>query len=221
MPSTRTCTCTWSLAQRSLHCITTASVTSCSAPLPWLTAFTHCCLPTYPPLTGQWIDEARSKSAGSLRIHMYHGQSRCRDPMKLACDYDIVVTTYQTLGADCGSRGRGAGPADPKAPIDVKGSPVGSIRWYRIIMDEGHTVKNAAVRQSKVMFGVQSERRWLCTGTPINNAVADLYGQFCALQLAPADKKAFFDLHWKNLYAGGRPGSASTLAFILKSTLIR
>jgi hypothetical protein len=46
-------------------------------------------------LVGQWMEEAKSKLNGSLRMYQYHGQGRKRDPQKLATDYDLVVTTYQ------------------------------------------------------------------------------------------------------------------------------
>ena len=46
-------------------------------------------------LVGQWLEEARSKLDGSLRLYMYHGGSRIRDARRLATDYDLVVTTYQ------------------------------------------------------------------------------------------------------------------------------
>ena len=48
-------------------------------------------------LVGQWVKEAEDKSAGSLRIHKYHDQNRIRDPQRLATQFDLVVTTYQTL----------------------------------------------------------------------------------------------------------------------------
>ena len=46
-------------------------------------------------LVGQWLEEAKSKLDGSLRLYMYHGSSRIRDTGRLARDYDLVVTTYQ------------------------------------------------------------------------------------------------------------------------------
>jgi hypothetical protein len=33
-------------------------------------------------LVGQWMAEATSKAGGSLRMHMYHGQSRLKDPVR-------------------------------------------------------------------------------------------------------------------------------------------
>ena len=46
-------------------------------------------------LVGQWLDEAKSKLDGSLRLYMYHGPRRIKDAARLATDYDLVVTTYQ------------------------------------------------------------------------------------------------------------------------------
>ena len=46
-------------------------------------------------LVGQWLEEAKSKLAGSLRLYMYHGPRRIKDAARLATDCDNVVTTYQ------------------------------------------------------------------------------------------------------------------------------
>jgi hypothetical protein len=42
-------------------------------------------------LVGQWVAEAQAKLGGSLRIHMYHGQNRIRDPGRLATAFDLVT----------------------------------------------------------------------------------------------------------------------------------
>jgi len=47
---------------------------------------------------GQWLDEAKSKLDGSLRLYMYHGTDRIRDAAHLTTNYDLVVTTYQVWG---------------------------------------------------------------------------------------------------------------------------
>lgn len=51
-------------------------------------------------LVGQWLDEAKSKLDGSLRLYMYHGSGRNRDAGYLATNFDLVVTTYQVSPAN-------------------------------------------------------------------------------------------------------------------------
>lgn len=46
-------------------------------------------------LVGQWLEEAKSKLDGSLKLYMYHGSSRKRDANYLAANFDLVITTYQ------------------------------------------------------------------------------------------------------------------------------
>jgi SWI/SNF-related matrix-associated actin-dependent regulator of chromatin subfamily A3 len=73
-------------------------------------------------LVGQWVDEAKSKLAADsgLRIHMYHGTNRIRDPMRLAKDFDLVVTTYATMASDFGGKKGNNGEGFP---------PLGDIEW--------------------------------------------------------------------------------------------
>lgn len=51
---------------------------------------------------------------------------RIRDKKQLA-DFDIVVTTYATLSSDFGGK-RNQNRSD---------SPLGGIKWHRIVFDEG------------------------------------------------------------------------------------
>ena len=57
---------------------------------------------------------------------------------------------------------------------------------------------------------LSSERKWLCTGTPINNAVDDLLGQLASVHIMPLGKKTYFDSYIKVSHATARaaaPGS--------------
>ncbi|KAI7843193.1 hypothetical protein COHA_003176 [Chlorella ohadii] len=165
-------------------------------------------------LVGQWIAEAQAKLNGSLRMHMYHGQNRIRDPNRLATDFDLVVTTYATLGADYGGKRNGGTRANFP--------PLGAIEWHRVVLDEAHTVKNAAVGHSKACMALVSQRRWMCTGTPINTDVADLFGQFCVLGLAPFNNKTFFDAHVKHAYGSSAyAGGCPALMVTLGATMVR
>ena len=52
-------------------------------------------------LVGQWVSEAKSKltNNAALKIYEYYGSNRIRDSKKLA-EYDLVVTTFETLASD-------------------------------------------------------------------------------------------------------------------------
>ena len=121
-------------------------------------------------LVGQWIDEAKSKltEAAGLRILMYHGQTREKNPRKIADNYDLIVTTYQTLAAD-----------------RSRDNPLSKIEYYRLVCDESHMTKSYNSIQSVAASEICAVRRWACTGTPLATNSVDLFGQFAMLGCTP------------------------------------
>lgn len=73
-------------------------------------------------------------------------------------NYDIVVTSYGTLA----SENTGYGPLFQTA-------------WRRVILDEGHVIRNARTRTALAACDLKAEIRWVITGTPIVNNIKDLY----------------------------------------------
>lgn len=39
-----------------------------------------------------------------------------------------------------------------------------SIRWLRVILDEGHAIRNPNAQQTKAVLDLEAERRWVLTG---------------------------------------------------------
>ena len=160
-------------------------------------------------LVGQWIDEARSKldGAGGLRIHMYHGQKRIKDAARLANDFDLVVTTYQTIASDRGKFGLN--------------HPTARIEWYRVVLDEAHMAKSATTAQSRACHELRAARRWACTGTPMGSDVTDLQGQLKFLGAYPAQTRNLFDAWFKNPLSrtGAAMGRSPTLAVELMASI--
>lgn len=37
----------------------------------------------------------------------------------------------------------------------------------RVVLDEGHSIKNQATRQARAALKLKTERRWVVTGTPL------------------------------------------------------
>jgi superfamily II DNA or RNA helicase len=45
--------------------------------------------------------------------------------------------------------------------------PLHSIHWYRVVLDEAHTIKAFRSNASQAVFQLTADRRWCLTGTPI------------------------------------------------------
>ena len=42
-----------------------------------------------------------------------------------------------------------------------------NIQWKRVIIDEGHQIRNPATKAAVAVSALTAERRWVLTGTPI------------------------------------------------------
>lgn len=49
----------------------------------------------------------------------------------------------------------------------MEDGPLHSIHWFRIVLDEAHTIKAFRINTSKAVFMLTADRRWCLTGTPI------------------------------------------------------
>ncbi|CAM9715351.1 unnamed protein product, partial [Ectocarpus sp. 12 AP-2014] len=112
-------------------------------------------------LVGQWVEEAKRLCGGALSIYPYHGGNRRKDPAFLA-KFDIVVTTYGVVQYDA-SRNSGF-------------PPLRRIRWWRVVLDESHTIATAKHATNEVR-DIVSNRRWCMTGTPYISRFSDVNGQ--------------------------------------------
>ena len=70
-------------------------------------------------------------------------------------DAKVVVTAYSTF-------------QKPKI------GHIGSIKWSRIVLDEGHTIRNNKTRVYKQLSQLSSDIKWILTGTPIQNSIKEL-----------------------------------------------
>ncbi|WPH00748.1 Hypothetical protein R9X50_00357800 [Acrodontium crateriforme] len=166
-------------------------------------------------LIKQWEDEIKTKVTKShaLRVLVHHGPSRTKLGAELK-KYDVVITTYQTLTSEhAGSN-----------MTSATGARVGcfGVYWYRVILDEAHSIKNRNAKSTLACCALNSWYRWCLTGTPMQNNLDELQSLIKFLRIKP-----YCDIgEWKsaitNPMKNGRGGLAMRrLQFFLKAFMKR
>ncbi|KVI00959.1 hypothetical protein Ccrd_020771 [Cynara cardunculus var. scolymus] len=63
--------------------------------------------------------------------------------------------------------------------------PLAKVRWFRVVLDEAQSIKNHKTQVARACWGLRAKRRWCLSGTPIQNAIDDLYSYFRFLRYDP------------------------------------
>uniref|UniRef100_A0A8C1RPY4 Helicase-like transcription factor n=1 Tax=Cyprinus carpio TaxID=7962 RepID=A0A8C1RPY4_CYPCA len=155
-----------------------------------------------------WLDqfEQHIQADVTLKVYLYYGAERIRS-VNLLSEQDVVLTTYNVLSSDYGNKGN---------------SPLHKVSWLRVVLDEGHVIRNPNALQSKAVLELQSERRWILSGTPIQNSLKDLYMLLSFLKLKPFDLKGWWNrIIQRPVTMGDRVGLKNLQALVKGITLRR
>ncbi|KAF4991396.1 hypothetical protein FGRMN_7855 [Fusarium graminum] len=145
-------------------------------------------------LIRQWEHEIKERveTSHSLKVCVHHGPNRTKRFKDLAA-YDVVITTYQILVSEHGN--------SSDAENGVKAGCFG-LHWWRVVLDEAHTVKNRNAKATKACYALNSEYRWCLSGTPMQNNLDELQSLIKFLRIRPYDDlkewKEHIDLPLKN-----------------------
>ncbi|XP_020110777.1 putative SWI/SNF-related matrix-associated actin-dependent regulator of chromatin subfamily A member 3-like 2 isoform X4 [Ananas comosus] len=124
-------------------------------------------------LLSQWKDEIETHVLpGSLGIYIHYGQSRPKDA-KLLAQSDVVLTTYGVLASEF------------SAENAADNGGLYSVHWFRVVLDEAHTIKSAKSQISVAAAALSADRRWCLSGTPIQNNLEDIYSLLRFLRIEP------------------------------------
>ncbi|TPX46100.1 hypothetical protein SeMB42_g03822 [Synchytrium endobioticum] len=158
-------------------------------------------------LLKQWEDELSTKTRKrALRVLIHHGPQRSRNTIRIFEEYDVVLTTYDTVAAEFPSLTKsrkskknldsdddGDGPvARVNHSRQKEEGPLLQMRWFRVILDEGHNIKNTSTLRSRACCALRTDRRWILSGTPIQNTIEDLQALLKFLQCKPYNDPAQF-----------------------------
>jgi SWI/SNF-related matrix-associated actin-dependent regulator of chromatin subfamily A3 len=76
-----------------------------------------------------------------------------------------VLTTYQTVVGD--HSGGSKIVVEGSSKRKKTESTLLNIPWKRVIIDEGHQIRNPKTKVAVAVSALKAERRWVLTGTPI------------------------------------------------------
>lgn len=148
----------------------------------------------------QWEAEIKTRvRRGALDVYVFHGANREYKARNLA-KYDVVITTYQTVVVE-----------------DKNQGVLYQVKWNRIILDEGHVIRNHKSKQSEAVCKLPGKRRWVLSGTPIQNKEFDLFAAVKFLRVKPFDELAY----WKEYIDQKGESSSNRLQALLKAILLR
>lgn len=154
-------------------------------------------------------------SKANLSVLVYHGSNRTKDPYELAkydvvlTTYSIVsmeVPKQPLVDKDDEQKGNSEVRADSlptkkrKCPssssksgkkgldsalLEAAARPLAKVAWFRVVLDEAQSIKNHRTQVARACWGLRAKRRWCLSGTPIQNAIDDLYSYFRFLRYDP------------------------------------
>lgn len=81
-------------------------------------------------------------------VVIYHGAAR-QTAVKSLEGFRVVITSYGTLSSE------------------ANGGALSKVNWRRVVLDEGHTIRNAKTKAAEAACKLNAQSRWILTGTPM------------------------------------------------------
>lgn len=143
-------------------------------------------------LLAQWQSEAENASKeGTLKSMLYYGNEKTVDLLALCCEanaanapdlvitsYGVVLSEFTQIASRNGDRASNHG--------------LFSLNFFRVILDEAHSIKNRQSKTAKACYEIAATHRWVLTGTPIVNKLEDLFSLVRFLRVEPWNNFSFW-----------------------------
>ncbi|MES1906760.1 MAG: hypothetical protein MHM6MM_000004 [Cercozoa sp. M6MM] len=166
------------------------------------------------PLTvmSNWEEQIRKHTQpDTLKVYVYHHNKRNKSPDFLR-QHHVVITTYTVVQSEFAefvegtkrartkksSNGSNSGTVEKKKPkrkvdvnenVEVETRPADTglhaINWLRVVLDEGHEIRNRETRTFRACCNLRARYRWALTGTPVQNKLNDLFALLRFLRVQP------------------------------------
>lgn len=137
-------------------------------------------------LLSQWKSEfERSNNNTNHKCFVYYGETAQADLSQILCNRFenipiVVLTTYGTVQSEWTRLNKNR---DQNGKLQQIG--LFSVEFFRIVLDEGHTIRNRNTKTAKSIHELDLRRRWVLTGTPVVNRLDDIFSVVKFLRLDP------------------------------------
>ncbi|RKP06182.1 SNF2 family N-terminal domain-containing protein, partial [Thamnocephalis sphaerospora] len=157
---------------------------------------------------------------GTLSLHIHHGTGRLANAHALA-QHDIVITTYNLMSLEYSKVSMIGATLKTADQEDASLIGLQQVKWFRIILDEAHVIKEPKTMLCRAACNLAAERRWCLTGTPVQNRLVDLYSLIKFLRIEPFNQRAIWQQSFTRPITRGNPEAMQRLQTLLKYITIR
>lgn len=172
-------------------------------------------------LLPQWQDEIQRqitlRNGRKLSTFTFHGSSTKNMTIWGLLQHDIVLCTYGKLVSEYNMYTKGIRHKCKLLSREAK--------FYRVILDEAHFIKNKNTQSSKAVCQLQAVHRLCMTGTPLMNNVTELYPLIRFLGIKPYSVWENFSEHIdrpiRKWSSGMETPAMLRLQTLLKSLVLR
>lgn len=134
-------------------------------------------------LLRQWEQEVLTKIKPRYKLStlVFHGDAAKNIPLSELLKYDVVLCTYAKLQREHKNK------YEYKKPDKLR-ILAEKARFYRVILDEAHNIRNQTTYCSKAAAEIQSIYRLCMTGTPFMNRAEEIFALIRFLNIPPYNK---------------------------------
>ncbi|KAF7311329.1 hypothetical protein MKEN_01034600 [Mycena kentingensis (nom. inval.)] len=110
-----------------------------------------------------------------------------------------------------------------KKPAKPKACALFEVKWFRVVLDEAHNIKNRTTKNAIACCALESKFRWCLTGTPMQNSVDELFSLLKFLKIKPLNEWERFNEQIAKPVKNGRGASRAMkrLHVVLQKVMLR
>lgn len=134
-------------------------------------------------LLRQWEQEILTKVKPRYKLNtiVFHGEVAKYLPVSELLTHDVVLCTYGKLQTEYKNKFEHNKPEKLRILAD-------KARFYRVILDEAHNIRNQTTNCSKAAAEIQSTYRLCMTGTPFMNRAEEIFPLIRFMNIPPYNK---------------------------------